>query len=221
MSSPSPPALQQLRHLNRSSSGFHDQLSKVLYGERYKQCVPDLQGDDLLWLVDYLDKVRCRISSPYSPLKSAQALDCLDPSTAASRKCLRELRTTCGARGMLPTSYTLSSDLLNISPEPFAAGGYGDVYEGTLDGSRVCIKRVKAYVQDGPQKAARVRYRRRRFPRSPPLTKPVDLLSRSHNVEKLETSKCLTATRYHYHSLPTRFESDVWRGSAGIHGEAP
>ena len=99
MFSPSPPALQQLRHLNRSPPGFHGQLSKVLHGEEYKQCVPDLEGDDLVWLVDYLDKVRRRISSPYSPLKSAQALDCLDPSTAASRKCLRELRTICGARG--------------------------------------------------------------------------------------------------------------------------
>ena len=183
--------------------------------------MPDLEGDDLEWLVDHLDKVRRRISSPYSLLKSAQVLDCLDPSTAASRKCLRELRTICGARGMLPTSYTLSSDLLNISPDPFAAGVYGDVYEGSLDGSRVCIKHAKAYVQSGPQKAARVRYRRHRVPRSPPLTKPIDLLSRSHNVEKLETPKCSTATRYHYHSLPTRFESDVRQGSARIHGEAP
>ena len=157
MSSPSPPALQQLRRLNRSSSGFHDQLSKVLYGERYKQCVPDLQGDDLLWLVDYLDKVRRRISSPYSPLKSAQALDCLDPPTAASQKCLHELRTICGARGILPASYTLSSNHLSVSPDPFAAGGYGDVHEGTLDGSKVCIKRVRAY-QEGPQRATKVRY---------------------------------------------------------------
>ena len=85
------------------------------------------------------------------------------------------------------------------------------MYEGSLDGSRVCIKRVKAYVQDGSQKADRVRYwRRGRFPHSPPLTKPIDLLSRSHNVEKLETPKCSTATRYYYHLLPTRFESDVW-----------
>ena len=221
MSSSGPPVLQQLRHLDKSSPDFHDQLRKVLYGEEYMQCVPNLQGDDLVWLIDYLDKVCHRITSSYSQLKSAQALDCLDPSTAASRKILRELRTICGVRGMLPTSYTLSSDLLNISPDPFAAGVYGDVYEGSLDGSRVCIKRVKAYVQDGPQKAARVRYRRRRFPRSPPLTKPIDLLSRSHNVEKLETPKCPTATRYHYHSLPTRSESDVWWGSTGIREEVP
>ena len=157
MSSSGPPVLQQLRHLDRSSPDFHDQLRKVLYGEEYMQCVPNLQGDDLVWLIDYLDKVCHRITSSYSQLKSAQALDCLDPSTATSRKCLRELRTICGASGMLPTSYTLSSDLLNVSPEPFAAGGYGDMYEGALGGPKVCTKRVRVYQED-PQKATRVCY---------------------------------------------------------------
>jgi hypothetical protein len=71
MSSPSPPALQQLRRLNRHLSGFHDQLNSVLYGEEYKQCVPNLQGSDLVWLVDYLDKVHCRVVLPQSPLKPA------------------------------------------------------------------------------------------------------------------------------------------------------
>ena len=58
MSSPASPALQQLQRLNRSSSDFEDQLNDVLYGEEYRQCVQYLQGDDLVWLVDYLDKVR-------------------------------------------------------------------------------------------------------------------------------------------------------------------
>ena len=54
--------LQQLRHLDRSSSGFHDQLSDILYGEDYARCIPDLQGDDLAWLVDHLDEVCYRIA---------------------------------------------------------------------------------------------------------------------------------------------------------------
>jgi hypothetical protein len=57
MPSPNFPILQQLDRLNESLSGFHDQLRDLLYGEEYKQCVPNLQGDDLVWLVDYLDKV--------------------------------------------------------------------------------------------------------------------------------------------------------------------
>ena len=157
MSPPNYPALQQLYHLDQSSIDFHNQLRNVLYGEEYTQCVPSLQSDDLVWLVDYLDKVRCRATFPNSPLKLAQALDVLDPSGPASRKCLRELRNRCGAGGILPTSYTLSPHLLNVGSEPFASGGRGDVYEGTFDGSRVCVKRVKVYTQGDPQKAVRVR----------------------------------------------------------------
>ena len=53
-------------------------------------------------------------------------------------------------------SYTLSSSLLSIDPIPFASGGYGDVHDGTLGGSRVCVKRVRVYIKDGPQKATKV-----------------------------------------------------------------
>ena len=67
----SPPTLQQLDHLDRSSPDFHDQLSNVLYGEEYQRCAPNLQGDGLVWLVDYLDKVRRHIAHLHSPLKPA------------------------------------------------------------------------------------------------------------------------------------------------------
>ncbi|KAF9644326.1 kinase-like protein, partial [Thelephora ganbajun] len=71
----------------------------------------------------------------------------------------RELRSICGTREILPTSYTISPHLLNISRDPFAQGGFGDVYQGTLDGSEVCIKRVRVYTQDGPQKVTKTFYR--------------------------------------------------------------
>ena len=54
--------LQQLRDLDESSPEYHDQLSNMIYGEEYKRCVGGLQGDDLVELVDYLDKVRCRVA---------------------------------------------------------------------------------------------------------------------------------------------------------------
>jgi hypothetical protein len=59
MSPPSPPVFQGLERLDRPSSEFNSQLSNILVGQEYKQCVPNLQGEDLVWLVDYLDKV-CR-----------------------------------------------------------------------------------------------------------------------------------------------------------------
>ena len=218
MSSPGPPGLQKLYHLDRSSPDFHDQLSNVLYGEEYQKCVLDvnLHGEDLVWLVDYLDKVSHHIPPPHSLLKPVQALDCLNPSSTASRKCQRELRTICGARGILPTSYTLSSDHLSISPDPFAAGGYGDVHEGTLDGLKGCIKRVRVY-QEGPQRATKVQYRSHLSPRSPSLTRFTDLLSRGRDVETLDTPKRRTPAGCHCHSLPARFGLDVWWGPTGLH----
>ena len=69
-----PPILQQLDLLNRSSPDFHDQLSNVLYGEEYQQCMPNLQGEDLVWLVDYLDMVRCHIALPRLRLSQPRLL---------------------------------------------------------------------------------------------------------------------------------------------------
>jgi len=61
-------ALQQLGHLDRSSSKFHDQLSNVLNGEVYQKSVANLDGNELVLLVDYLDEVCCSISLPHSLL---------------------------------------------------------------------------------------------------------------------------------------------------------
>ncbi|KAF9642512.1 kinase-like protein [Thelephora ganbajun] len=137
---PSPPALQQLHRLDRSSPDFDNQFSIALSGKEYIQCAPTLQGDDLVWLVNYLD----------------EALGALDLSSPASRKCLRELRSICGTRGILPTSYTISPHLLSISPNLFACGSFGDVYQGTLNGSRVCIKRVRVHTEDTSEGAFKI-----------------------------------------------------------------
>ena len=61
--------LKELRDLEKSSPWFHDQISDILHAEEYKPCVSDLQGDDLVWLVDYLDQVRLPISLVRFPLK--------------------------------------------------------------------------------------------------------------------------------------------------------
>jgi len=70
MSPPISPALQQLSSLERSSPDFHDQLRSVLYRKDYVQCVSNLQGDDLAWLINYLDEVRRRVVVLHSLLKS-------------------------------------------------------------------------------------------------------------------------------------------------------
>lgn len=50
-----------------------------------------------------------------------------------------------------------------MSPDPFAQGGYGDVYEGIFNGSKVCIKRVRVYIQE-EKEAIKVHHRCRFFP---------------------------------------------------------
>lgn len=69
-----------------------------------------------------------------------------------------------------PTPYTLSQ-LLKTDPFPFASGGYGGLHEGTLDGSKICVKCVRVYTQDILRRAAEVLFPSLRFPCSSSLTK--------------------------------------------------
>jgi len=95
------------------------------------------------------------------------------------------------------------------------------VYHGSLNGSRVCIKRVRGYSSDDPEKAAKVRSRRNHLPCPPSLTKPADLLQGGRDVETLETPEHHTPTWRHHQSLPTHFGVDAKRGPARLHREEP
>ena len=57
---------------------------------------------------------------------------------------------------ILPTSYTPPSQVLNIGSHPIASGSSGQVFEGTLNRSKVCIKRIMLYSADGPEVARKV-----------------------------------------------------------------
>ena len=137
--------LEQLRSLDQSSSEFPNQVCNVLYRKDYQQWVNNLQGNELVGFVDYLDKVRCRFLPPYSLLKPPQALDALDATSFAFQECLRQLRNICGERLALPTSYIRPSLDLTVDPRPFASRGFSDMYEGILDGLKVRVKRARVY----------------------------------------------------------------------------
>jgi len=49
----------------------------------------------------------------------------------------------------------LSQDL-TVGDHPVASGGSGDVYEGFLSGSMVCVKRIRVYFKDDNQKLTKV-----------------------------------------------------------------
>ena len=54
--------LEQLRSLDESSLEFQDQVSNILVGKKFMDWVSTIQDDDLVGLVDYLDKVRRSLS---------------------------------------------------------------------------------------------------------------------------------------------------------------
>jgi len=56
--------LQPLHDLDRASPQFYEQLVDFLRGNWYRDVVPGLQNEDLAWLVEYLDNVSLRTTSP-------------------------------------------------------------------------------------------------------------------------------------------------------------
>jgi len=52
-----PKVLEQLRDFDKASPEFHKHFSNFLRSEGYRGVVPSLQGEDLAWLVEYLDTV--------------------------------------------------------------------------------------------------------------------------------------------------------------------
>ena len=67
---PPPDSLQQLHDLDRASPLFHKQISEFLRGKEYRDAVPNLKDEDLMWLVEYLDSVRSQTIFPHSTLNT-------------------------------------------------------------------------------------------------------------------------------------------------------
>jgi len=68
MTSPDP--LLQLYDLHKYKSlpQFHSKFRNIIGGKEYRERVPHLRGDDLAWLVEYLDSVSLQIALPHSIL---------------------------------------------------------------------------------------------------------------------------------------------------------
>ena len=160
----SPNILQQLDRLDKNSPQFPDQLTVLLYNQRFKGCIPELLDEDVVWLVEYLDKVCPSIALYPLFTQSVQVLDSLDPSGPAFRKCLIELGSICGNREKLPPRYILEGSLSIPGRYPVTSGGSGDVYEGLLGGSGVCVKRLRLYAKEELQAAKKVHCQRNRLP---------------------------------------------------------
>lgn len=93
------------------------------------------------------------------------------------------------------------------------------MYHGFLNGSRVCIKRVRVYTSYGPQKAAKVHPDAVAFTVPQSLTQLADLLPRGRDVETVDTPKRPPITRSYCHSPPANFGLDVWWRPTRVHQE--
>ena len=151
MNPPNP--LQKLRDLDRTSPQFDNQLINFLRGNEYKDATPSLQGENLAWLVGYLDNVSLHFVFLRPALTAGQVLsDLSDLSNVPLWEPLDELKRICGVKNVLPNTCTLPDSLL------------GCVYEGTFNGSKVRIRRLRTHSKENPQKVKEVRPRWRIFP---------------------------------------------------------
>ena len=55
-----PEVLQRLDRLDKSSFKFPNRLTNLLNEKEYKSCIRKLKGDQVAWLVEYLDNVCSR-----------------------------------------------------------------------------------------------------------------------------------------------------------------
>ena len=71
-------------------------------------------------------------------------------------QCLRCLRKLCDTFAILPSSFILGLTFCGRGTEPFATGGFSDVYEATFNGSLVAIKTLRTTTTLAPEKVYRV-----------------------------------------------------------------
>ena len=88
-------------------------------------------------------------------------------------------------------------------------GDDSDIYEGSLGGSKVYVKRVRVHTGDSPQTTAEVCRQCHRFSSPPLLTELTDLLPRGRHLEKPVTPEHLAIPGCHYQSPSTRFRMDA------------
>ena len=142
---------QVLRHLyslETSSPEFHRQLYRLLQNDEEEEYLSTLQGPELTELVDFLDTVRALPSVSFELTdRASQALGVTLVTDDISRRCLHKLQLICSNHGILPSSYAISGELTRVGNDPIGTGGFADVWEGTHNGIKVCIKCLRVTQQ--------------------------------------------------------------------------
>ena len=141
--------LQHLYSLRTSSPDFLRVLYGLIRHDEEEQYSSSLKGPELARLVDFLDDVR-PLPSPFHPVpkQTPQALNTIPTTDDVFRQCLRKLRAICSCHATLPSSHLVSGDLAKLGDHPIFAGGFADVWEGTLGGRRVGVKVLRVSMNE-------------------------------------------------------------------------
>ena len=141
--------LRHLYSLDTSSPDFSRYLYHLIQSDGEDHYLLDLQGSDSIRLVDFLDKVRVPPSASLQLTEQAsQALTIIPATDDVSRLCLHKLQVICSHHGTLPSSYNIAGGLTKVSDYPVASGGFADVWEGTHNSIKVCIKCPKITIKN-------------------------------------------------------------------------
>ena len=151
------------------------------------------------------------IDSGRLPLNPSQVLDLYHGGLTFERT-LRKLQRICVARTLLPSSHVLLSEALNTDEYPFSSGGFSDVYRGTCDGLKVCVKKLRVVsptsLDTAATKGSNCRYHCRLHCL---LTTLTDALPGSFDVEATDTPQHRPIQRRDYQPPPDCVGVDVWR----------
>ena len=146
--------LQRLYSLDASSPEFLRLLHCLIQYDEEERYSTNLEGPEVMRLVDFLDKVRAIPSTLHrSRDRPLQALDMLPINNDVARECLKKLHAICADRGAFPSSHILSSEL--VRTETYVINTSGGYQRGTYRGKKVDIISLD---RRGPRKKVRTQY---------------------------------------------------------------
>jgi len=145
-----PNILEQLRGFDRASPQFHEHISNFLRSDGYRSAVPSLQGEDLAWLVEYLDSVSLYTvslsSEPKTVVGSHVRVKSCEPRVpgilARTERYLRHQGSS------TEIAYAFKSPPGHQPPTSFRIRTRGD-FEGTDSACKNAPQRRSADIQDG------------------------------------------------------------------------
>ena len=209
---PTSEVLQHLYSFNTFSPEFSRCLDSLIQSDEEDHYLSSLQGPELTRLVDFLDRVRVLPSASFLPAyeKTLQALGIVPVTEDVSRRCLNKLQALCSHHGVLPSSHIISGGLVKAGDCAIAATNLSDVWEGTFNGAKVCIKSPRITLRDR-QEIEKVSNRHTDSYLLKYTCWCVGILQGGDHVEKLEASKYRSLHRRHARSLTICVRVDAER----------